>query len=92
VTALEAAAIGGYIGVAKILLDAGADTCSNKAAIEEAAKHGRIDMVQLLLNADTDLYGNKGTQYEKAIELASMEGNNAVRRLIEAHLEARSHS
>jgi ankyrin repeat protein len=89
VTSLQAAALGGYVRVATILLDAGADTNGNRAlrdgrtALEGAAEHGRIDMVQLLLDAGANLHGNGYMQYKTALQLASINGHNAVRRLIE---------
>ncbi|KAF2181593.1 hypothetical protein K469DRAFT_713660 [Zopfia rhizophila CBS 207.26] len=45
-------------------------------------------MVQLLLNADADLRGNGHMQYKRALQLASNNGHNAVRRLIEAHYKS----
>ncbi|OCK74011.1 ankyrin, partial [Lepidopterella palustris CBS 459.81] len=93
-TSLQAAAIRGYVGIATILLDAGANTNGHAAseqgrtALEGAAEHGRIDMVQLLLNAGAELHGNGERQYRNALELASENGHNAVRRLIEAYYES----
>ncbi|KAI9849788.1 MAG: hypothetical protein M1838_006254 [Thelocarpon superellum] len=60
VTALQAAAIGGYVAIAMRLLDAGADVNApaakfeGRTAIEGAAEHGRLDMVVLLLNAGAE--------------------------------------
>jgi len=55
-TALQLAAIGGYLGVAEFLLQAGADlnasgaTVHGRTALEVAAEHGRLDMVKFLIN------------------------------------------
>ena len=93
-TSLQAAALGGYVRVATILLDTGADVNAppayeqGRTALEGAAEHGRIDMVQLLLDAGADLHGNRCMQYKKALQLASNNGHNAVRRLIEAHYKS----
>lgn len=56
-TALQFAAIGGFLGLAKTLLTHGADVnappakIDGQTALEEAAEYGRIDMLQLLLNS-----------------------------------------
>jgi ankyrin repeat protein len=90
-TALQAAAIKGHIRIAQLLLNANADVNAASAiqrgrtALEGAAEHGRIDMVQLLLNAGADTNSPQCTQYERAIELASKYGHDAVCGLLKAH-------
>lgn len=57
VTALQLAAIGGYVGIALLLLEKGADVNApaakfhGRTALEGAVEHGRIDMLKLLHNA-----------------------------------------
>ena len=56
-TALQLAAIGGYIGIVVVLLDNGANVFASAArmngrtAREGAPEHGRIDMIKVLFNA-----------------------------------------
>jgi ankyrin repeat protein len=63
VTALQAAAIHGYIPLALKLLERGADVAAapsphrGRTAIDGAAEHGHLDMLQLLLNAYGDREG-----------------------------------
>lgn len=54
-----------------------------RTALEGAAEHGRIDMVQLLLNAGVELSGSGDAQYRTALKLASENGHNTVKKLIE---------
>lgn len=59
ITALQGAAIRGYLKVAHLLLERGADpkaagSRQGPTALEGAAGNGRLDMVQLLLNAGAD--------------------------------------
>ena len=51
-------------------------------------EHGRIDMVQLLLNAGVKLSGSGDAQYRTALEVASENGHNAIKQLIENHCES----
>jgi hypothetical protein len=93
-TALQVSAIKGYVGIAKMLLDAGADVNApaaleyGRTALEGAAEHGRIDMVQLLLNAGARLCGPGDAQYRKAMDLAKENGHQTVRQLIKNHYES----
>jgi ankyrin repeat protein len=60
-TALQLAAIGGYVGIAKLLLEHGADPNhpaakgDGRTALEGAAEWGRLDMVMLLVEAGVNL-------------------------------------
>ena len=91
-TALQLAAIGGYIGIAELLLrnDAKVNAPSAKVhgrtALEGAAEHGRIDMLKLLWNAGAEFHGD---EYEKARELAKGNGHMATWRYLEKLYGAR---
>lgn len=91
-TALQVSAIKGYVGIAIMFLDTGAEVNAQavvqhrRTALEGAAEHGRLDMVQLLLNAGVRLSGFGDAQYRKALELALKNGHHAVKRLIEKSL------
>jgi ankyrin repeat protein len=56
VTALQAAAIQGYVRIAQMLITQGADVgappspSEGRTALNGAAEHGRLDMVKLLLD------------------------------------------
>ncbi|KAL9071779.1 MAG: hypothetical protein Q9161_004043 [Pseudevernia consocians] len=87
-TALQYAAIGGYIGIAESLLAhsaevnaPGGDTEHGRTALEGAAEHGRIDMLKLLANAGANLYG-KG--YKNALQLARTNGHRAAERYLKS--------
>ena len=90
-TALQFAAIGGYIGIAFVLLGHEADVnapparSEGRTALEGAAEHGRTDMVQILLNSGCIITGDGQEQYERALERASENGHHAVRKLLEGH-------
>lgn len=80
VTALQAAAIYGYIPLALKLLERGADIAAapspiyGRTAIDGAAEHGRLDMLQLLLNAYGDREG-LASVCSQAASLAEKEGH-----------------
>lgn len=90
-TALQAAACGGHLAVAKRLLDhqvpARVDAHRPRfgpfggfgfTALEGAAAHGRLDMVQLLLDHGAKTTGRGQRQYLHAIALAKEEGFDAI--------------
>ncbi|SPO07209.1 uncharacterized protein DNG_09903 [Cephalotrichum gorgonifer] len=62
-TALQFAAIGGYLGIAHTLVQKGADVNAppapheGRTALEGAAEHGRNDMLQFLMNSGADISG-----------------------------------
>lgn len=92
VTALQAAAIKGYVGLAAQLLEAGADVNApgpeeGRTALEGAAEWGRLDMVQLLLNAGAGYDASGALSYEMALGFAKDEGFMAVHDLIKAHFD-----
>lgn len=96
VTALQAAAIGGYVGVANALLNRGAEVnaapapSNGRTALEGAAEYGRIDMLQLLIDAGATVTGDGQAQYDRAVELASKNGHNAARNLLNSHYARKS--
>jgi ankyrin repeat protein len=89
-TALQLAAIGGYIGIAEELLKQGArvnapgSNICGRTALEGAAEHGRIDMVQYLLNAGAEITGSGYHQYTMAMQYAKENGHAAVCELLES--------
>lgn len=88
VTALQAAAIMGFIDIAHMLLNVHAAVNAapakkdGRTALESAAEHGRIDMVQLLINAGTQVEGPGEIQYERALRFAGENGHFALCRLL----------
>jgi ankyrin repeat protein len=90
-TALQFAAIGGYIGIAQLLIQRGADVnapsarIGGRTALEGAAEHGRIDMLQLLLSAGAQITGTGIKQYNRARELALENHHRAAFRLLEKY-------
>ncbi|OGE51855.1 hypothetical protein PENARI_c012G01603 [Penicillium arizonense] len=90
-TALQFAAIKGYIGIARKLLAKGADVNAKKSlrngrtALEGAAEHGRIDMLQLLLNEGASIEGNGRHQYIRAIKLAEDNAEFGAAKLLRDH-------
>lgn len=90
-TALQYAAMQGFLGIAYLLLEHDADVNPPPAkidgwtALEGAAEHGRVDMVQVLLNAGANIFGDGQTQYENAIRRASENGHHAIPRMLEKH-------
>ncbi|KAF4440928.1 ankyrin repeat-containing protein, partial [Fusarium austroafricanum] len=67
------AVMGGYLDIAHLLLENGADTnaapanIKGRTALEGAAEHGRIDIVQLLNNAGADISEAGQGQYRSAL-------------------------
>jgi ankyrin repeat protein len=90
-TALQIAAIQGFLGIAYLLLKHGANVnapaaeVDGRTALEGAAEHGRIDMVQLLFNAGASISEDGRSQYESAMRRASANGHHATRRLLESY-------
>ncbi|KAJ6191431.1 hypothetical protein N7519_001452 [Penicillium mononematosum] len=89
-TALQSAAIQGYIGISHKLLDAGANVQAPRAerygrtALEGAAEHGRLDMLQLLLNEGVLIEGDGRIEYIRAIKLAQQDCHYAVATFLES--------
>jgi ankyrin repeat protein len=83
VTALQAAAIHGYIPLALKLLERGADVAAapspkyGRTTIDGAAEHGHLDMLQLLLNAYGDREG-LASVCDQAASFAEKEGYAAI--------------
>jgi ankyrin repeat protein len=92
-TPLQLTAIGGYVGIAELLLEHGANVNYppaegyGRTAFEGAAEWGRVDMMSLLvsrgLNFDLVVNVNGQTQYERAMELAERRGYMAIKRFVE---------
>ncbi|CAO2648080.1 Nn.00g090020.m01.CDS01 [Neocucurbitaria sp. VM-36] len=102
-TALQLAAMGGYTGIATLLLEHGADPNHAPAegpgqtAFVWAAEQGHVNMVTLLLRAGVDLNRKFNelpafTQCEWAIILANERGHCALGRMIrELHRQYTQH-
>lgn len=92
-TALQAAAIHGHIGIACKLLEKGAEvnapggSFGGRTALEGAAEWGRLDMVQLLLDNGADITDSAfgEAQYRNSTKFAKDEGYPAIARLIQRH-------
>ncbi|KAF5673555.1 hypothetical protein FCIRC_8018 [Fusarium circinatum] len=88
VTALQCAAIKGYIGLVKQLLDAGARVNARgsrhkgRTALEGAAEHGRLDMVEVLLHHGALTTGPGKYQFIRAIHFAERQGHYAIAALL----------
>ncbi|KAI9150021.1 Ankyrin-3 [Paramyrothecium foliicola] len=91
VSALQAAAIFGRTGMAKQLIDLGADidACGaahcGRTALEGAAEHGRIELIELLLYNGVKTTGSGQLQYIRAIGFAEREGNDVVANMLRNH-------
>lgn len=87
-TALQLAAIRGYLGIARKLIGLGADINANSAmfdgrtALEGAAEHGRIDMLHLLHKEGALISGDGEQQYQRAVSFAERNGHMAAARLL----------
>lgn len=87
-TALQLAAIKGYLGIARHLMDLGADVNARRAAnhgrtaLEGAAEHGRLDMVKLLLCNGVTTVGTGRRQYVRSIRFAEENQNSVVASLL----------
>jgi hypothetical protein len=92
-TPLQLTAIGGYVGIAELLLEHGADINhlpaegEGRTAFEGAAEWGRVDMMSLLvskgLNFDLVVDKEGHTQYERAMDFAEKRGQMASKRFVE---------
>ena len=90
-TALQLAAIGGYVGILELLVDYGANVEAPGSAkkgttvLGAAAKHGRLDAVRLLLQRGVrlkrQLFGNECVE----IRLAKQHGHHAIADLLKSH-------
>jgi ankyrin repeat protein len=93
-TALQLAAIEGYIGLATYLLEHGANPNyppaegDGRTAFEGAAEWGRIDMMALLMQTGVQLDMKVGTppesQYERAVRFAQKNGFPASKRYVQS--------
>ncbi|KAK8043119.1 hypothetical protein PG994_013602 [Apiospora phragmitis] len=89
-TALQLAAIKGYIGITKKLIDLGADVDGagapfrGRTALEGAAEHGRLDTVALLLEVGCHIHGEGRDQYIWAVKLARENDHLALASLLES--------
>ncbi|KAK1529882.1 hypothetical protein CPAR01_12194 [Colletotrichum paranaense] len=85
---LTEAAMRGFFGAVKRLLDLDADpnipggTIYTRTALEGASEYGRLDIVQLLLDSGVSTEGNGRLQYVRAVVLARRRGRPAVERLL----------
>jgi hypothetical protein len=90
-TALQFAAIGGFLGIAilfleyQVDLDAAGAQFNGRTALEGAAELGRIDMLKMLLNAGVNIHGGGQIQYERALNFPSKNGHHAARQMLEEH-------
>ncbi|KAH9211437.1 hypothetical protein DL95DRAFT_511072 [Leptodontidium sp. 2 PMI_412] len=90
-TAIQIAAIQGYLGIARKLLEVGANVNAARAsfhgrtALEGAAENGRIDMLHLLLGGGTLIEGRGRRQYIRAVKLAETNGHNAAAKLLKSY-------
>ncbi|KAH7372020.1 hypothetical protein BKA66DRAFT_611164 [Pyrenochaeta sp. MPI-SDFR-AT-0127] len=90
-TPLQLASLGGYTGIASLLLEKGADPNhfpakgAGRTALEAAAEWNHVDMMSLLVswNVNFDLVVNGQTQYKRAVEFAKKRGQMASKRFVE---------
>jgi ankyrin repeat protein len=87
-TALQYAVKGGFVGIAQLLLQRGAEVdavgigSEGRTALEGAAENGRIDMLGVLLSAGAQTLGSGSEQFESAKNLAWENGHFAARRFL----------
>ena len=92
-TALQFAAIKGFIPIARQLLQLGADVNApasivyGRTVLEGAAEHGRLDMVALLLAAGAGQKGKDERQFQKAIALAEERFHKCIVDLLKHYLQ-----
>lgn len=90
-TAIQAAASRGYLRIAELLLNAGADVnapgaeVGGSTALEAAAQEGRLDILKFLVNAGAKITGNGRAQFQRAMELATENGHDAVAKFLKYH-------
>ncbi|KAI1116606.1 ankyrin repeat-containing domain protein [Nemania sp. NC0429] len=83
-TALQLAAIKGYLGLARYLLDHGAQVNAlparyyGRTALEGAAEWGRLDMLELLVANGAEKTGKWHGRYVRAVKLAVDRGRNTA--------------
>ncbi|KAH7371717.1 hypothetical protein BKA66DRAFT_182043 [Pyrenochaeta sp. MPI-SDFR-AT-0127] len=92
-TALQLTAMNGYVGIAKLLLELGANpnylpaAGEGRTAFEAAAEWGRIDMMLLLMLSGVQLDLEVGdppqSQYERALKFAEKNGRMASKRFVQ---------
>lgn len=87
-TALQLAAINGYMNIARTLIDKGADVNapgarhSGRTALQGAAEHGRLDMAELLLRSGVETDGLYRGGFVAAVALAKRERHWAMERML----------
>lgn len=83
-TAVQLAAITGWVGIADTLVRAGADVnapaalFNGRTAFEGATEHGRIDMMIYLVEHGVDLVADGGEQYRRAVRFAKRNSQGAA--------------
>jgi ankyrin repeat protein len=86
-TALQLAAIKGFIGVAANSLAKGAELnvspalFDGRTAFEGASKHGRIEMMLYLVQNGADLHTDDQQQFRRAIKFAEENAQHAAKKL-----------
>ncbi|KAH6684856.1 hypothetical protein F5X68DRAFT_241849 [Plectosphaerella plurivora] len=88
-TALQLAAIQGYMDVAKTLIDKNADVNApgaclkyGRTALQGAAENGRLDMAALLLSSGVRTQGSYRNSFIAAVALARNEGHCVVEKML----------
>jgi ankyrin repeat protein len=93
-TALQLAAIKGFIGIAATLLDKGANVNAKPAlldgrtAFEGATEHGNLEMMTYLVQNGADLHADNQRQYRRAVEFAENNWPHAAKKLAENLLQS----
>lgn len=93
-TALQAAALRGYIDIALRLIEAGANVNApasrgeyGRTAIEAASEYGRGDMVKILINAGATGDTTRPDRFRRAVKFARRHHHYDIVELLEAHQE-----
>ncbi|KAG8830164.1 hypothetical protein FRC17_005292 [Serendipita sp. 399] len=86
-TALEAAASGGFVAIARRLLEEGADPnapyCSRfHRPLQAAASSGNVEVVALLLEAGADVNASGGDEFGTALHAAAWQGSGEIIQLL----------
>jgi len=87
-TALHAAAAGRAVGVAKLLIDHGANVNARQQAgwcpLHAAAQNGDVALAKLLIDAGADV-GVRADNQQRPLDLALLKGQQAMVDLLEGH-------
>jgi ankyrin repeat protein len=84
------AAIQGFVGIARKLINLGANVNApgarmyGRTALEGAAENGHIDTVRLLLEAEASIEGDGRKQYWRAVRLAEQNAAYATANLLKS--------